>query len=295
MPFAVKGPTKSVQSEGEKLLCKYCTKPVHDVNNCYELFGYPEHWNTRITGRGKGCRRRSSTPGRGQGGGARGGNMGRNGTPVLTAAHVAATHGSDASMTSSMTKCAGTSSGIPGFTPEQIQRILSLIEPSHPGAESLSEVADVGGGRIRPVLDEPDDARRELGVAHGKCLEEASTETRLVLVWPNPAPTRSRGGDGRLAAEDVRKERGGAKERVSGRGGAGERVSGREIKSFDDPKRAKTIDIPISGKFQAAIPAWHGTKGLDAAAAGSYGMSQYTTQWLGTRTWPLEGNGIGVW
>ena len=104
----------------ERSSCNHYRKYGHEESNCYELVGYPTNWGTR--GRG-----------RGQGRGLRGGKTGGWSRGVThQMAYVAGNKGTEQS--------GGENSEtpmLPGFTNEQVQRLLSLIESSKPGYEKL--------------------------------------------------------------------------------------------------------------------------------------------------------------
>ncbi|KAK4425256.1 hypothetical protein Salat_1719500 [Sesamum alatum] len=61
--FTVQGP-KSAPSSATNVVCKSCGKPVHEINSCFKIIGYPEWWST---GRGKGSERGRNTNSTGHG------------------------------------------------------------------------------------------------------------------------------------------------------------------------------------------------------------------------------------
>ena len=136
MAFAIQSSPRASQVESERPTCKYRGKVGHEATNCNELFDYPANWNSRGQSHGK----RQGMEGRGQNNGAHGDNAGRHtGAPAVAAAHVAAAHESDAATAARGQGVAASVSEISSFTTKQIQRLLSLIEPSKPSSENLSD------------------------------------------------------------------------------------------------------------------------------------------------------------
>ncbi|KAA8515426.1 hypothetical protein F0562_018963 [Nyssa sinensis] len=111
------------QREENKSTCTHCGKYGHDVSDCFQINGYPPNWGSRGTGRGKGKRRGS---GRGNG---------RGGTSVNA---VAAAINVGNGQQTGVTKGGGETIQGLGFTPDQVQQILALIEQSPSRQEKLT-------------------------------------------------------------------------------------------------------------------------------------------------------------
>ncbi|KAA8545399.1 hypothetical protein F0562_020183 [Nyssa sinensis] len=111
------------QREENKSNCMHCGKYGHDVSDCFQINGYPPNWGSRGTGQGKG-------KGRGSGRG-----NGRGGTGVNA---VAAAINVGNGQQTGVTKGGGESIQGLGFTPDQVQQILALIEQSPSGQEKLT-------------------------------------------------------------------------------------------------------------------------------------------------------------
>jgi len=113
--------------------CGHCDKFGHDEPGCFELIGYPPSWNSRSRGRGRGLRGNRG----GRQGGLRGRGDGREG------AHTVAANSSVlVEPFSEVVKTNATSqSVIPGLTTEQIQRLMSLIDPTKAENDKLDSRA----------------------------------------------------------------------------------------------------------------------------------------------------------
>jgi len=112
----------------ERSTCNHCGKFGHSEGSCYELVGYPPGWSMRGgRGRSRGC------------GGRAGGRAGAGGGRGKEQAFQAHTHsvpehdGPHASAEPSQS-----SFTVNGFTAEQVQRILSLIETPKSTHDKLS-------------------------------------------------------------------------------------------------------------------------------------------------------------
>ena len=107
-------------SNPDKGTCDHCGKYGHDEAGCFELIGYPPGWTSRGRGRGRGHRG-------GQGGrhdGMRGRGDGREGAHAVVVSIAAESSTADQPT-------------IPGVTTEQVQHLMSLIEPVKPENEKL--------------------------------------------------------------------------------------------------------------------------------------------------------------
>ncbi|PIM97517.1 hypothetical protein CDL12_30013 [Handroanthus impetiginosus] len=122
-----KGKGSGSSNQKQQLFCSNCNKSGHDVSQCYKIIGYPAEWGQRRKGTDHGKRQ----------------NEGPNFSHGHSAHH--ATHqsgGAPASSTNSGSNTIGlggnNSVSVPGLTSEQITALLSLLETSKPGAETLS-------------------------------------------------------------------------------------------------------------------------------------------------------------
>ena len=97
--------------------------PRHNEARCFELIGYPAGWGTRGRARGRG---RSNRGGRYSGGGRRG-----------EAANLVTTNATTSGGAIGPNDASPGPTPVPGFTPEQVQRILSLIDNQKAGNEKL--------------------------------------------------------------------------------------------------------------------------------------------------------------
>ena len=115
--FAVTHLTRPGSMHSERITCKHCGKTGHDEASCYELIGYPLGWSTRG---GRGGRNRGVGRGRGR-------EM-ANQVQAYSYGEQAPAHVEEQQ------------SGIAtaGFTAEQVQRNLSLIETPKSSHEKLS-------------------------------------------------------------------------------------------------------------------------------------------------------------
>ena len=113
--FAVSHRAKVQTTVVEKPTCKHCGRLGHEETQCYEIIGYPPGWGSRGRGRGRGRRTRG---GRGSSGRGRG-TSNESAYAVTTRA-----------ATNLSTNVESGSSSLTGFTPEQVQCLLSLIETS---------------------------------------------------------------------------------------------------------------------------------------------------------------------
>ena len=111
--FAVN--TSKVGRNLERPLCKHCGKTGHEAAACFELIGYPEGWVVR--GRGRGGR-----------GARRAAGQGRDG---------AAAYAAQATMEETRHEAQAGHPVVPGFTPNQVDKLLSLIETPKTGYDKL--------------------------------------------------------------------------------------------------------------------------------------------------------------
>ena len=117
---------------GAKPTCQHCGKYGHDATGCFELIGYPPGWSTRGGRDGRSSRGRD---GRGGGRAAAGRGRGALREVANVISHETGDTEDDSHKSSNL-----------NFTPEQVQKILSLIEPSKSVHERLS-------GNISWLLD----------------------------------------------------------------------------------------------------------------------------------------------
>ena len=121
-------------------MCKHCGRFGHDKSNCFEIIGYPSGWGSRGKGSGRvrGSRGSQTTGNRGRGGGRE-------------AACSADALGSGQQQVQGTQYEEQSNDVLSGLTSDQVQRLLSLIEPSKPGYENLAgkplRIIDSGASR----------------------------------------------------------------------------------------------------------------------------------------------------
>jgi len=115
--FAVKHMTKA-PAVGEKISCKHCGRVGHEESKCFEIIRYPPRWGARGRGRGRS---------RGRGGRFSYGEGRGETAHAVSSSNVTGIGNDQVAQTT-----------VPGFTAEQVQRILSLIEIPKDGHKKLS-------------------------------------------------------------------------------------------------------------------------------------------------------------
>ncbi|CAH9093344.1 unnamed protein product [Cuscuta epithymum] len=126
--MALAARTAPANGKDERVRCSYCQKPGHDYDNCFRRTGnYPEWWHEN-PGKGRG--------GRGRGGTRRGGSGRGSGQGTAHAMHVGEYQGGEESAQGTKE----TALHVPGFTKEQWQTFLKLMEncKNAPVGEKLS-------------------------------------------------------------------------------------------------------------------------------------------------------------
>jgi len=108
-------------------ICTHCGKYGRDESSCYEIVGYPPGWGNREKGRNRG---RENCGGRVTS--SRGRGAGRE-----TACSVAESFGSGQQQAQSVNREEQSNNVVPGFTNDQVQHLLSLIEPSNSSYKKL--------------------------------------------------------------------------------------------------------------------------------------------------------------
>ena len=121
--------SKSVQAQGDRPTCKHCGKRGHEEANCFEIIGYPAGWMPRGGGHGRGRGRRGR-------GGRTGSERGRANLAVhALPSRTEEQHGADSQ---SKVEPESAQYAASRFTPEQFQKLLSLIDVPKSGCDKLS-------------------------------------------------------------------------------------------------------------------------------------------------------------
>jgi len=110
---------KRIQASTEKGTCKHCGRLGHEEVNCFEIIGYPPGWGSRVKGRGRnrGFRGGRTSENRGRGGGR---------AAAYSVEHIV--YGQEQEQEA--VGAEQSNHAFSGCTNDQVQRLLSLIEPS---------------------------------------------------------------------------------------------------------------------------------------------------------------------
>lgn len=119
-----------------KLYCSHCRRNGHDDTTCFEIHGYPEWWEDRPRGKIGGTNK-VNNGGIGAGNTNTGAGRGRNGNGVVRA-NVVTTNNIDATSTSVNRNGGDDVSGLSGLNPDQLQKLMSMLEESNASSERLN-------------------------------------------------------------------------------------------------------------------------------------------------------------